>query len=88
MIRAVFGAHGATAVCISHAEDPRRDPRAISRWGDVGIFQVNPRWHPYSVRYLQTVSGSIRAAYAISRGGTDWSAWTGTYGVGMCHGLS
>lgn len=87
-IKKVFGRHAPTALCETQAENRQQDPKAVSPWGDVGLFQINHRWHPqYSVRYLQTVRGNIQAAWSVSKHGTDWTPWTGTYGRGMCHGL-
>lgn len=87
-IKRVFGRHYRTALCVTNAENRKQDPKVISKWGDVGLFQVNPRYHPqFSVRYLQTVKGNIRAAWVVSDHGTDWWPWTGTYAKGYCHGL-
>lgn len=49
------------------------DPNATGAQGEMGLMQLHPKWHsdatydPY---------GNLVAAYRISSGGTDWSAWT------------
>lgn len=102
VIRASFGAaHDATAVCISHAEDPRRSLAAVSGTNDHGLFQIHVdygtsgrwvgegRWRTYfSTATLHTLRGNIRAALILSNHGHQWRAWTGTYGRGLCHFLS
>lgn len=101
-IRARFGVeHDATAVCISHAEDPRRALSAVSGTNDHGLFQIHVdygaygrwvgqgRWRTYfSIATLHTLRGNIRAALILSNHGKQWGAWTGTYGRGLCHFLS
>lgn len=43
-----------------------------------GLWQVNVLAHPqYSEVLLLVPSYNARAAFAISKGGTDWSAWGG-----------
>ena len=49
------------------------NPNTTGAEGEVGLMQIHPRWHndatydPY---------GNVVAAYRISSGGKDWSAWT------------
>ena len=49
------------------------NPWAIGYEGEMGLFQIHPYWHPAATFDPE---GNARAAYRISRGGTDWSAWT------------
>lgn len=49
------------------------DPNAVGAQGELGLFQVHPRWH--SDATLDPL-GNVRAAYRISNGGRDWSAWS------------
>ena len=49
------------------------NPWAIGYEGEMGLFQIHPYWHPDATFDPE---GNARAAYRISRGGTDWSAWT------------
>jgi hypothetical protein len=98
-IAARFGPHAATAICVSRAEDPSRRPDRVSPTGDHGLFQIHSfdgrgrwvghgRWRRYfTVAQLHTVAGNIRAALILSNHGSQWRAWTGTYGRGLCRGL-
>lgn len=49
---------------------------------DRGLWQINSHWHP-EVTNAQAYdpATAARAAYTISHGGKDWSAWS-TYGNG------
>jgi soluble lytic murein transglycosylase-like protein len=49
------------------------NPLAVGAAGELGLFQIHPRWHPDATT---DVAGNIAAAYRISSGGRDWSAWT------------
>lgn len=67
-----FGANAPAACAISYCES-RWDPNATGSQGERGYFQVHPRYHAdatYDPR------GNALAAYRISGGGRDWSAWT------------
>jgi soluble lytic murein transglycosylase-like protein len=49
-----------------------------NRWatgsqGEMGLMQIHPRWHA-DATYDPT--GNILAAYRISGGGRDFSAWS------------
>ena len=48
-------------------------PNATGAAGEVGLFQVHPRWHPDAV---YDPLGNAKAAYRISAGGYDYSAWS------------
>jgi hypothetical protein len=58
-----------------------RSSREIS----VGLWQINTMVHPYTVDAMRDPRQNAAAAYAISRGGTDWRPWStytaGTYRV-------
>lgn len=50
---------------------------------DYGLWQIHQASHPqYSVAGLLDPSYNARAAFAISKQGTDWSAWA-TYNAGL-----
>lgn len=44
----------------------------------LGLWQIQPRWHQWRVPGGDLLDPELnaRAAYLISNGGTDWSAWT------------
>jgi hypothetical protein len=88
-IRANFGpAHDDTALCIANAESRLR-PWAISPTGDYGLFQVHLSAHPWvDRRRILTIRYAIQVAVRLSHRGRDWQPWTGTYGRGLCHGIS
>ena len=48
-------------------------PNATGAAGEVGLFQVHPRWHPDAT---YDPLGNVKAAYRISAGGYDYSAWS------------
>lgn len=48
-----------------------------SREVSVGLWQINTRAHPtYSVDAMKDPAANAAAAFALSRGGTDWRSWT------------
>jgi hypothetical protein len=49
------------------------DPNITGALGEMGWFQVSPRWHADAT---YDPAGNVAAAVRISRGGTDWSQWT------------
>ncbi len=49
------------------------NPLAVGAAGELGLYQIHPRWHPDATT---DPIGNIAAAYRISNGGRDWSAWT------------
>lgn len=83
-----------TAVCIVGAESGF-NPAAVSATGDYGLPQVNyvahhdshPEWWlrrgPFRIRLFDPVYAA-GVMWSMSSAGTDWSAWTGTYGRGQC----
>jgi soluble lytic murein transglycosylase-like protein len=45
--------------------------------GSYGLWQINIKAHPqYSVSLLFDPAYNARAAFEISKGGTDWNPWT------------
>lgn len=46
---------------------------AIGASGELGWFQVHPRWHSDATL---DPAGNVAAAVRISNGGTNWSAWS------------
>lgn len=73
--RKVFGARWRTAWCISYAES--RHTLNARNGDNLGPWQINVYWHPWANPYKLTHSWryGARAAYRISGGGRDWSAW-------------
>lgn len=68
----VFGPAAPAACAVAYCESGW-NPDATGAEGEMSYFQVHPRWHPdatYDPR------GNAQAAYRISNGGYDWSAWT------------
>ena len=49
------------------------DPNKTGAEGEMGLLQIHPRWH-HDATYDPL--GNLLAAYRISAGGTNWSAWT------------
>lgn len=47
-------------------------PEATGRLGERGLMQIHPIHHDSTYDPL----ANLWAAYRISRGGTDWSAWS------------
>jgi hypothetical protein len=48
-----------------------------SRELSIGLWQINTRAHPqYPVEWLKDPLNNARAAYAISRGGSNWKPWS------------
>lgn len=47
-----------------------------SREHSIGLWQINTKVHPYSAADMRNPLKNARAAFAISKGGTDWSPWT------------
>jgi hypothetical protein len=61
------------------------NPNATGSAGERGWFQISPIWHHDST---YDPAGNVAAALRISRGGTDWSAWTvvSVLETGVCPG--
>jgi hypothetical protein len=67
----VFGDRAETACRVAWCES-RWNPDATGAEGEQGLFQVHPRWHPDAT---YDPLGNALAAFRISSGGIDWSAW-------------
>lgn len=94
-----FAPTGASAtgivVCLARAESGL-NPGTISATDDWGVGQINrpahgsdhPEWwRPHAgFRYavLDPVY-NVGIMWSMSKRGTSWSPWTGTWGRGMCH---
>lgn len=72
LIVEAFGANAAAACAVSWCES-RWNPNATGAQGEMGWFQIHPRWHADAT---YDPAGNIAAALRISNGGTNWSAWT------------
>ena len=73
-----FGARADAACAVAWCES-RWNPGAVGDGGaSLGAFQIQPRWHQWRVpgEDLLDLTVNVRAAWLISSGGTDWSAWT------------
>jgi len=75
MIDRVFRVHAAVALAVAERESGL-DPNAHNRSGASGLFQLMPIWWRGKFDPFDPAA-NIAAAYAISRHGTDWSAWGG-----------
>lgn len=82
------------ALCIIRGESGF-NPGAVSETGDYGLAQLNraahegahPAWWlgARGFRYLALDPAfSVGIMWSMSKRGTDWSAWTGTWGRGLC----
>jgi hypothetical protein len=97
--RARFKSRGSeTAVCLMMAESGG-NPGAVSSGGDHGGPQMNrsahgrahPEWWRPGRGFRYLIFDPWYGAsemWAMSGGGRWWTAWTGTYGRGMCRGLN
>lgn len=68
----ISDALGRAGCLISYCES-QWNPNATGLEGEMGWFQIHPRWHPDAT---YDPAGNVAAAVRISRGGTDWSLWT------------
>jgi hypothetical protein len=68
----VFGARAPAACAVSWCESSW-NPGATGAEGEMGYFQIHPRWHPDAT---YDPLGNVLAAFRISSGGVDWSQWT------------
>jgi soluble lytic murein transglycosylase-like protein len=76
VIRSVFGANASSALRVAHCES-RYNSRAVGSAGERGLFQIHPvhrSWVNWGAMFNPWVNA--RAAYRLSRGGTNWSHWT------------
>ncbi len=73
LVASIFPAWAVDTVLAVMWCESRGDPNATGAAGERGLLQIHPRWH-YDATY--DPEGNLRAAYRISSGGTDWSAWT------------
>src|SRR5438094_188080 len=72
----------AVAVALAESDGDPTAHRVTAREDSRGLWQVNVRAHPqYASQDMYEPNTNARAAFAISRGGTDWHAWT-TYTSG------
>lgn len=81
-IRSVFGARAPAAIRVARCETGGTfNPNALGRAGERGIFQL----HPVHRGWIDRLYGwhrmfeplwNARAAYRLSRGGTNWRPWT------------
>lgn len=83
-----------TALCLAGGESDF-NPGAISDTNDWGTGQINRRWHEsdhpswwrphagFKHAVLDPVY-NVGIMFSMSKRGTSWTPWTGTYGQGMC----
>lgn len=72
VITQVFGANAGAACRVAFCESSW-NPNATGAAGERGLFQIHPAYH-YDSTYDPL--GNTLAAYRISSGGTNWSAWS------------
>lgn len=84
-----------TILCLAENESGF-NPGAISDTKDWGVGQVNrPSHEPDHLSWWQPHAGfkhavldpvyNVGIMFAMSKRGTSFTPWTGTYGLGMCH---
>lgn len=79
-----FGPTGGRALAVAACETGGTwNPRATGALGERGLFQIHPVHRRgavaaagYAWDQMYEVAPNVDVAYRISRGGTDWSAWT------------
>lgn len=84
IILEVFGDAAPAACAIAFCES-RYGAWAVGDHGaSLGLFQIQPRWHQWRVpgEDLMDADVNTRAAWLISNGGRDWSAWTCRFVLG------
>lgn len=72
----VFGSHWRVAACIAHYEST--DGAKLYNGVNLGPWQISVTAHPWvdRRRVVNDWWYSARAAFKISSGGKNWSAWT------------
>lgn len=84
-----------TVLCLAENESGF-NPGAISDTNDWGAGQINrpshesdhPSWWRPHAGFKHAVldpAYNVGIMFAMSKRGTSWTPWTGTYGRGMCH---
>lgn len=73
IILEVFGDTYAPAACRVAFCESRYNPNATGAQGEMGYFQIHPRWHADAT---YDPLGNTLAAFRISTGGTQWHAWS------------
>lgn len=68
----IYNALGIAGCKISFCESGW-NPNAIGHAGELGWFQIHPRWHSDATL---NPAGNVAAAVRISSGGTNWSPWS------------
>lgn len=72
---AVFGSRCAKAWAVAYCES-RGNPRAVGSAGERGLFQIHPVHFGWAHPWLLFVPRyNARAAFRLSRGGTNWKPW-------------
>lgn len=73
----VFGPRCEKALAVAKCETGGTwNPRAVGNAGELGLFQIHPIHFSWAKPWLLFVPRyNARAAYRLSRGGRDWSAW-------------
>jgi len=66
----------ASAIALAESGGVPGAMTSSSRELSIGLWQINTRVHPYSVDDMKIPAKNAAAAFAISKGGTDWSPWT------------
>lgn len=79
IIRDQFGSRSVKAISVARCETGGTfDNHAIGRAGERSIFQIHPVHFGWANprRLYNDPAYATRIAYRLSRGGTDWSAWS------------
>jgi len=71
----------ATAIAMAESSGFPKNVNSTPREYSCGLWQINTKVHPYTPEQMFDPLENARAAYAISRGGQDWTPW-GAYTSG------
>lgn len=74
-IEKVFGKDAPMALAVSQAENGKRDCSLVGFTGDIGVFQINPKYHSWRGN-LSNCTENIKIAKQIFEEQDNWTAWT------------
>lgn len=66
----------AAAIALAESGGVVHAIRRSARENSVGLWQINTLVQPYSVANMRDPLKNARAAFEISKGGTNWRPWT------------
>ena len=65
----------ATAIAMAESGGNPKAVNSTPREYSVGLWQINTKVHPYTPEQMTDPLENARAAYAISKGGSNWKPW-------------